>query len=1042
MSTKRPRCAELDESTQTRTTSSAGCRDATLDPALFRQREDWQKGIHIPIAERLRQCEADSEPVKAAELIYHEFLLRREWGETTDWDGLLREFPAYFAQLQQFREADELIESAHPFGTCAATQIGDYEILEEVGHGGMGIVYRAVQVSLGRIVALKMLRSGEFSDSEEIARFLREAKIVAELKHPNIVDIYNVGTVRGQPFIAFEFVEGPSLAKRIDGTPLPIGLAAQIVVSVARAIAEAHERGIVHRDLKPSNVLLTGSDNQSIAKVTDFGASKRIDDEVTKQPTKVLGSPSYMAPEQIDGSVSVRTDVYGLGAILYEALTGRAPFRAATVGETLRQVLETSPARPRSLNTAVPRDLETICLKCLSKEPELRYASAATVADDLTRFLEGKPIKARRPRPLRVAWMWCQRNPVSAGLLTGLAVTAILGVSGIVYQWRRAESALGRAESARQEAIAGEEAARQLVNDLISSSESIFLVGSQSDQLGIEPVLKAAAAHCAVQLEKMPENLNLRGTLTDVYGRLGGLCFKRSSTKEMNEWFDRASALWESAPRGEIDRRQQLPYEAKINYWKGAAATCRVDYAVAVRHFKRACDLWQEAIDGDPTNLRFLREVSQSRRMLLHFAQNKHGREQAFDFLKQQRTEQIGLVAGRPADLLSRKTLAATCLLLAVNRHEEKRQAAVFWKEAHGLYSEVVQAQPDDLMSKRALAECCIQLIDRRPGAPYYRQAVTLLEEVAQKLTPLMIEHSQEEWLEYDMIVTIGQLIACYSKLGDVAAASSVYQTRLEPLSRQLTQHQVSEENALLIATVLGDLAGECRDTGLRDAALGFARKASSVTSRIEVNDVNDLVCASERASLHLSLAGVLNQLDDNVLALQQANCARTILERCCRVAPEPNGFHRRRAAVWERIGKIRWKMNHRDAAIMAFEQAVAAEHLAFEAAPYEPSYRSLLNHRYDRLAYWSGLNRDWSAVMSALHEREKLCRTNDQELLQIAADFADHAKQIGAGRRTLSASEKAFLASFSQEAARIRRVACDLKQSKASGVALIKSGG
>ncbi len=188
-------------------------------------------------------------------------------------------------------------------------RFGEYELVEELGRGGSGIVYRAMQLSLCRVVAVKMLRGGEFSDADDLARFLQEAKIAAGLKHPNIVDVYNTGVVRGQPFIVFEFVDGPSLARRIDGTPLPNELAARIVASVARAIAEAHERGIVHRDLKPSNVLLAGPDDQVTAKITDFGASKRVDDEVSKHPTKVVGTPSYMAPEQVNGNVGVHTDV-------------------------------------------------------------------------------------------------------------------------------------------------------------------------------------------------------------------------------------------------------------------------------------------------------------------------------------------------------------------------------------------------------------------------------------------------------------------------------------------------------------------------------------------------------------------------------------------------------------------------------------------------------------------------------------------------------------------------------------------------------------
>ena len=301
--------------------------------------------------------------------------------------------------------------------------------------------------------------------------------------------------------------------------------------------------------------------------------------------------------------------------------------------------------------------------------------------------------------------------------------------------------ARGRAEVAREEAVAGEEAARQLVNDLISSSESIFLVGSQSDQLQIEPLLKAAAAHCAVRLEKSPENSNLRATLTDLYGRLAGLCHKRRSSKEMNEWFDRASALWDARSTGHANSQLWVRYEAKINFWKGAAADCRNDYSLAIPHMKRAFDLWQGLVDEDPADVLSLRELSRTRKVLLQLAENQQGRQESFIFLSAQRAEKSKIVASHPDDPRSRKELAMTCLLLAMNRSAESRHAGVYWKEAYELYSQIVQAHSDDLMSKRALADCCFHLIDRRATSPYYHRGVGLLDEVSDKLSFLMADH-------------------------------------------------------------------------------------------------------------------------------------------------------------------------------------------------------------------------------------------------------------------------------------------------------------
>ncbi len=282
-------------------------------------------------------------------------------------------------------------------GAPPAAQVPGYEILETLGRGGMGVVYKARQVSLNRVVALKMILSGPHAGSEALARFGMEAEATARLQHPNIVQIFDVGNHAGMPYFVLEYCGGGTLADRLRGTPLPPREAAQTVARVARAIQAAHERGIVHRDLKPGNVLL---DAAGQPKVSDFGLARRLEAEVGMTHSgAVLGTPSYMAPEQAAGrirDVGPATDVYALGAILYECLTGRPPFRGEAILETLNQVVTSEPVPPRRLNPAVPRDLESICLKCLQKEPARRYATAAQLADDLEHWLTGEPVKARR----------------------------------------------------------------------------------------------------------------------------------------------------------------------------------------------------------------------------------------------------------------------------------------------------------------------------------------------------------------------------------------------------------------------------------------------------------------------------------------------------------------------------------------------------------------------------------------------------------------------------------------------------------------------
>lgn len=275
-------------------------------------------------------------------------------------------------------------------------QFGDYELLAELGRGGMGVVYKARQTSLNRLVALKLILRGRLAGETELARFRAEAEAIARLDHPGIVPIYEVGMQEDQPYFSMRYVEGDTLAKRLTEGPLPPREAAEILVQVARAIDEAHRRGVLHRDLKPANVLL---DQAGRPYVTDFGLAKQLTDEASLTHTgAVLGTPSYMAPEQAAGSrgrTGPAGDVYSLGAILYAMLTGRPPFQAASPVDTVLLVLEQDPLPPRLINAKADRDLEMIALRCLQKPPELRYASAGELADDLAAYLRGETISAR-----------------------------------------------------------------------------------------------------------------------------------------------------------------------------------------------------------------------------------------------------------------------------------------------------------------------------------------------------------------------------------------------------------------------------------------------------------------------------------------------------------------------------------------------------------------------------------------------------------------------------------------------------------------------
>ena len=458
------------------------------------QELSWQEGENTPVE---RFLEIHSELAQSDEalldLIYNEIVLREEHGEDVSPDEYYRRFPSLAQSLHNLWEIHEAIDDESRFfnGDHPPTQtldlprkdqrngkpgdrseaqalhvaktdvllqapgetptqagpsspenllgcrLGDYELLDILGRGGMGVVYRARQISLDRIVALKMIRSGEWASPQEVQRFFDEARAVAKLCHPHIVAIHEVGTVGSQNYFSMDCIEGPTLAVLVRDRPLPAKRAAAYLLQIARAIDYAHQQGILHRDLKPSNFLLDSADQ---VHVTDFGLAKRVDAQMSIEEAAIVGTPSYMSPEQIDssfGKVGPASDVYSLGAVLYELIVGHPPFLAATPMETMMQVVRGEHLSPRLVNESLHRDIDTICGKCLDKEPRRRYASAGELADDLQRFLDGDPILARPISNIAKLWRACKKKP---GLSTAITLVVILlFVIAIANSWNAAK---------------------------------------------------------------------------------------------------------------------------------------------------------------------------------------------------------------------------------------------------------------------------------------------------------------------------------------------------------------------------------------------------------------------------------------------------------------------------------------------------------------------------------------------------------------------------------------------------------------------------
>lgn len=538
-----------------------------------------------------------------------------------------------------------------------ARLMAGFEILDEIGRGGAGIVYRARQPGLDRIVALKRLHEG--STPAALARLRREALVLGRLRHPNIVQVHDVGEQDGHPYLALEYVAGGDLRQRLAQRPLTPRQSAELVMTLAETTAFAHSHGIVHRDLKPSNVLLANPkspelpapnspDAESIPlpRIADFGLAKLLDADVDQTRTgALLGTPGYMAPEQTTGSPAASepaVDIYALGAILYEMLTGVPPFRGASVTETLEQVRSRDPVPPRVIQPRIPRDLETICLKCLEKEPQSRYATAADLAADLQRHLTGQPILARPARTHERLWKWMRRRPATAALLVVCSLTLIAGAAGLAIhqtrlrrETRRADASYLEAREAIRRMIARlsdprwsrspqmAELRRELQQEARPFFETILSqlppedastrldrfqvareLGALEADLGMlddaERHLEHAIDLIETLIDKHPDSDEYQTELADCLNKLGVLCARRNQPDDALRHYERALGLLEQSDRHRPDGQSLLASRAQTRLNIGAVYNNLLRLQEAEREYRLALTLRKELWQADP----------------------------------------------------------------------------------------------------------------------------------------------------------------------------------------------------------------------------------------------------------------------------------------------------------------------------------------------------------------------------------------------------------------------------------------------------------
>ncbi len=626
-----------------RPTESIGEDPATLSHSevVLRQFDAaWRKALEggpVPEVDRFLQEVPDSEraalqPTLEAIKRDYQRLLEREGKSTLDYPGAA--------------EADQTLSHVDNAGPTGATldfqpeadkkpfrgpggypSVPGYEIVGELGRGGMGVVYKARQAKIGRVVALKMVLAGAHASQEELARFLIEAQAVGHLQHPNIVQIHEVGEHEGLPYFSLEYVDGGNLRQKMGGKPQPVRDAAEMVELLALAMGSAHDHGVIHRDLKPANVLLT---SDGLPKITDFGLAKRLegDSNQTKSGT-LMGTPHYMAPEQARGHVSEigpLVDVYALGVILYEMLTGRTPFVGASIMDTLNQVQTLEPVPPSQLQPKVPVDLETICLKCLQKERHKRYASAEALAQDLHRYLKGEPIEARPVGQLERLWRWCRRNPKVASLtaavfalLATVAVTSSVLLVKIAQEKAETEKERKAAEDARDLAQRNEYAAKAAEKLALDNAQ----MAAEQSRLAVD-TLYGVVTKVQQQLRSTPANQKLRQELlSDAFAGLEKVVSGKSSpllnrtrglahqhmgdisrelgrTEEALRQYQAFQKIIESMAADDPDNQVNQWNLAVVNEKLGDVShLLAAEGAIAREYYRKSLALWQ-ALDKGP----------------------------------------------------------------------------------------------------------------------------------------------------------------------------------------------------------------------------------------------------------------------------------------------------------------------------------------------------------------------------------------------------------------------------------------------------------
>jgi serine/threonine-protein kinase len=922
------------------------------------------------------------------------YLHAAQEGRAPTRQALLDSHPELAGDLADFfADQDHVERLAAPLRTIAPPQpalavgatLGDYELLDEIAHGGMGVVYRARQKSLQRIVALKVLQAGPLASPEQWQRFQAEAESIAGLDHPSIVPVYEIGVHENLPYFSMKLFEGGSLATAISNQRSAISQkeAASLLATVADAVQYAHQHGILHRDLKPANILL---DSRRQPHVSDFGLAKRSGgSDVAPTPSSdtpppaveltisgaIVGTPSYMAPEQAAGSriLTTAADIYGLGAILYELLTGRPPFRGENLYETLRRLQEEEPTPPRTLNPRVDRDLETICLKCLRKEPQRRYASARELADDLRRFLNGEPILARPVGPLARVWLWCRRKPVAACGIAAFVALIVAAFLMVDWQRRRAvDNVIAKDEANRNLAVRGDKG-RRLIDD--------FCRRLSEDGWGEDPVLQAKRKRMLEELlayyrdflDDPNAEAPVRDELIHTYYRIGDITTALGERDKARDAFNRGRLAAETLLQLRPDDRAARFGLARILNRLGLLDKLAGHPEDALKLFLQAHELLRAARDEAPDDTNLSGELG----VACNNLGNLYAGLGRLDDARASYDECIDI----NRDLSRRFSDSQYTLGLAVGlensarllyRQGRRDKAWTYYDESAKLSRRLVDVEPSSPRYRQQLGRNLYNRGNTLCGEKRFKEAIPLLTEGRDVLERLVEMQPRIWWYQKDLVLVIHQLGRAHR-------------------GQARTEKEPKEE---------------------RTQAVVAFQSAAKLYKELAVRDPNS--DAANQAGWCLFDAGVLQvEMKQKNDALKSYLEARDQGRKLVKTAPDNLEHRKLLGMTLNNLGRQSWALKRNDDARAALREALEHTRLAFARSRQNSFYRRVLNTTYIFLGDVyrdTGRREEWAAL---LLERRRLWDDNARELYVIACDLARAGSDEEAMRTLEQAVRKGF---------------------------------